>query len=258
MVSALAVSVLNCFNQYLLLGFQSIKSIPLAIFGAFIVAICTWLSFAPLVYIYCFGISHQLLDLSKLALKKCKKLAEDVSLGKRSCHKLMNACVEVAKMIETVDHVIGGLVFVDVVGSCVILTTGTFFGAMIFKAFENGFNIILFAFGIYFFSLGMTAMYKVKGWFASGQTLTNETRDLLNHLDEWLLVNVKDNDLTGKLAFVKSKWDKPAIIRPLNTFDLNNNSYLTLAGALLTYIVVMLQFKFSEQYPSCAQESMNQ
>ena len=47
-----------------------------------------------------------------------------------------------------------------------------------------------------------------------------------------------------------SRFDNPSPFRPMDVFDMNFGSAASVAGLILTYVIVLMQFKMSDPVPS--------
>ena len=83
----------------------------------------------------------------------------------------------------------------------------------------------------------------------SGERLSRSTLELQESLESLgiayqpQLTEVNRANMSLTVARITSK---SAAIRPVNGFDLTISTALTCIGLLITYIVILLQFKFSE------------
>ena len=64
-------------------------------------------------------------------------------------------------------------------------------------------------------------------------------------------------DLPSKsyLDVTIERYSRSSPIRPMDIFDLNSGSAMSIAGLLLTYLIVLFQFKVSDNYTNV--ESMS-
>ncbi len=65
------------------------------------------------------------------------------------------------------------------------------------------------------------------------------------------LISVEESDHQttkeqAKFAYLVDYYSKDSPLTPLNTFEVNFSSAASLAGVILTYIIVLLQFKISD------------
>jgi hypothetical protein len=136
------------------------------------------------------------------------------------------------------------------VASSMTVLFGGFFGTLLVTAFRHadGFNGVQFLNGIYFFILAVLEVAKTLYLARKGQAIRRCLRDSQNHLE--IILFIKANDvpdyLKTKVACLTHHWASTSYLRPMDAFNLDLASTLSLFGVLLTYIIVLMQFKFGE------------
>ena len=67
-------------------------------------------------------------------------------------------------------------------------------------------------------------------------------------------------DLPSKsyLEVTIERYSRSSPIRPMDTFDLNSGSAMSIAGLLLTYLIVLLQFKVSDNFSPSSVKSVTE
>ena len=82
------------------------------------------------------------------------------------------------------------------------------------------------------------------GFAGLGQALGDEFAGIRRALEQ---LQAKRQDLTDgqrrELNLLISEFSNPAPIRPWDTFDLNQSATLSIMNTVLTYLVILLQFK---------------
>lgn len=168
-------------------------------------------------------------------------------------------CICGFHLVEAViqaEKALGFLIFLEI-GTCLwSLILGIFFGVgLIDVIVTNNWPSLSFFYGLYQITVSILALIRLFVVFSSGQRLTCQMQDTMGRVEE-LVIKV---DITedGNQDNLKTKLDilsrrlgykcvSTAAIRPLNSFDLSWSTALSCVGFLITCIVILLQFKFTE------------
>ena len=84
-------------------------------------------------------------------------------------------------------------------------------------------------------------------WITSfGQNLSNTMKECGYHLDRFKPDNTKIDEKEIGLLRQDVKYHSESPITPFSCFSLSNNTLLGAFGTIVTYLIVLLQFKVSE------------
>jgi len=145
-------------------------------------------------------------------------------------------------------------------GTCLLsLILGIFFSVgLVDSIVKANFQSVTFFHGLYETTVAILALTRLFVVFSSGERLTYQMHQAANELEELMMASTEDlpDHLKTKLLILCKRLSSPAAIRPLNSFDLSWSTALSTCGLLITCIVILLQFKFTEmQAPNCTHNS---
>ena len=184
----------------------------------------------------------------QVAMDKCLNL---IPVGEqRSINDMrlfLDCCIHMSKVLEAFEEAFGGLLYTEIAVNAILETVGVFFGCLMFTSYKNGsFNSTVFLVGLYFGTIGIISLARLAFLVNNGQYLTNKVAKIKRFLREVKMEMELDNKDQLKLDHILDTWNRPAAIRPMDTFDLSNSTMLSFSGVLTTYVVILLQFKFGE------------
>ena len=162
-------------------------------------------------------------------------------------------CICGFHLVEAViqaEKALGFLIFLEI-GTCLwSLILGIFFGVgLIDVIVSHNWPSLSFFYGLYQITVSILALIRLFVVFSSGQRLTCQMQDTVTRLEELVIKVEEDGNqiLKVKLDILSRRLGyKSAAIRPLNSFDLSWSTALSCVGFLITCIVILLQFKFTE------------
>lgn len=153
--------------------------------------------------------------------------------------------------IEEMNLALGPLIFLEYFVSVLTLVVGSFFSLLMVMAFlGESFKLISFLFGLYHFVLGLLALIRITDLVNAGQTLSNRVKILQSKLESLYIIRPDlflDNGSHWRAFILVERLKDNCILRPIFSFALTRESTLSLMGLLITYIIVLIQFKFSEK-----------
>lgn len=94
----------------------------------------------------------------------------------------------------------------------------------------------------------LLCLLRTSSLYSKGQKLSISFKRTKRALQQYFVTHVEDLDENecNILHLLINQYDDASPIRPKDTIDLNYNTELTAAGLMLTYMVVLLQFKIGE------------
>ena len=162
-------------------------------------------------------------------------------------------CICGFHLVEAViqaEKALGFLIFLEI-GTCLwSLILGIFFGVgLIDVIVSHNWPSLSFFYGLYQITVSILALIRLFVVFSSGQRLTCQMQDTVTRLEELVIKVEEDGNqiLKVKLDILSRRLGyNSAATRPLNSFDLSWSTALSCVGFLITCIVILLQFKFTE------------
>ena len=134
------------------------------------------------------------------------------------------------------------------ISMCIFVTIITiYFIPLIFHAFSNDFHSVKFSFGLHCFILAIKTATRWINFYRAGQEMANKCQNIKFILENLLmehLTSLSEIDRT-KLKILIKRFDDPAPIKPKSSFDLNLPTAISAAGLIVTYLVILVQFKQS-------------
>jgi hypothetical protein len=162
--------------------------------------------------------------------------------------KLGNDIIDIFPVLE---RAFGKFLFIQIGISLIRFVLGIFFSSSLFRAFRQpqlvytlsfivALNQACVAIGVFFILFALIYM---------GQIMLVKLRKARKHLaalyiNQYDLMEDKDKAMIQELMYNVGNISP---IRPLDSFDLNMTTGLSVGGVLITYIVVLMQFKINEQ-----------
>ena len=179
---------------------------------------------------------HQLLGAANLMLEKYAENLQEKRHGHIATGKaLLNIMESLNKALE---HVL----LLEVSVCIIILVLASYFGSTFFAAFAGGtvkrahviFGLAQLLFGAFF--------YMRRGLFLlDGQKLCDSYAKIRDRLQDIQIYEANDDVI---LSVLIDRFSRPPI-RPWDLYDLRFSSGLSMDGLIVTYVIVLLQFKFA-------------
>ena len=95
--------------------------------------------------------------------------------------------------------------------------------------------------------IAMQGFHRANMLFTKGQDISNGYADVQRSLEDYFLAKQPSNQAERDvLTALMRRYGNKAPIRPQNAIDLDRNTGLVGTGLLLTYIIVLMQFKLGE------------
>ena len=93
-------------------------------------------------------------------------------------------------------------------------------------------------------------MWKYFKLISLGQYLTDAMHNVYSGLQDWKMVNyeqvTEDNRNDRELDLLLDRFKRPAALRPKDTYNLNGSTGLGVESLIITYIIILMQFKATE------------
>ncbi len=224
-------------------------TLPAMVFLVFAWTYCIAFSFAsPLAMKTLVIYSHLCFDFLEVIESYSKSIVSQLKTAKQT---EVRRLIEQGRKIQEATEKLGKayekfLVFEIFICICT-LVLGVFFSVSIFDAVNspNGWFNIRSLLGMNQICQTMTSLLKIGTLFINGQRLKNMNMKVRKHLEELHIEQVEmlGDKMRTKLERLIGQFTRQPSLRIMDSFDLDSSTALTCAGVLVTYLVVLLQFK---------------
>jgi hypothetical protein len=140
--------------------------------------------------------------------------------------------------------------FVIFAHASLFIVFGIFFGTLVTAVFEDGDHRVPIVFGVMSITLFANEFCKTLLLARKGQAIKDALLSSRNTWDKLVYINddiCLDDRVKNKIACLRHYLSFTRYLRPMDAFNLDQSSFLSMCGLLLTYSVVLLQFKLGEQ-----------
>ena len=205
-----------------------------------------------------FVLAMQCLSCLEIALAKFEKLTRDkymiCAIGNTeefSNENLISKGLYLYDLVKKVNNMFGGILLYQYGHSLFFATFGIYFSTTIFKVYIeeiSWINEMVLMFSLANILIVVFKIYKIYMMQAKGQVICNHFASIRDNLENMSLVFAKHLDLEAerKLRILISRFSaNSSPIRPCDVFDMNTASFVSISGIILTYLIVLLQFKLS-------------
>lgn len=153
-------------------------------------------------------------------------------------------------LVKKANNMFGGILLYQYGHSLFFATFGIYFSTTIFKVYIeeiSWINEMVLMFSLANIILVIFKIYKIYMMQAKGQVLCNHFASIKDNLENMSLIFARHLDFEEerKLRVLISRFSTPSPIRPCDVFDMNTASFVSISGIILTYLIVLLQFKLS-------------
>lgn len=203
------------------------------------------LAYNPLSLFVIFGIlNHYILLFKKILIYYNERIEWLLSNDDRSeMTSVLNDGVKIVKALSGFESTFGGLLVVEAALCLLIEIFGFYFGTMISNFVTNA-NLLLIFIGFTFVLVGIQGFLRFFILTRNGQYLTNAMTKCQSNLD---LLNIQSKILNSgqekQMTCIMTRFSHPAAWRPYDLFDLGHAASLTVHSVIVTYLVVLIQFK---------------
>lgn len=90
----------------------------------------------------------------------------------------------------------------------------------------------------------------------AGQNLENVRSSFVEKIDEWKIItfdsqSISNSKIMSKLTFLSKHLARPCPICPYNFIGINHTGFVQIVATIMTYIVVLMQFRASQNSSGC-------
>jgi len=186
----------------------------------------------------------QILHCLEEGLDSYARMTESANAG--NAQFLAEVGMDLDSLLEGANADLGGLIIAEYVSSLFSAVYGIFFSTTLASVFYQGeWQWAIFLFSLYNVVLSVIFILRLVGFQRIGQKMQNHCARIKIDLQNTLLRELPSK-ARHHMEVAVERFSKPAPIRPLDVFNLNLASGASIVGLILTYIIVLLQFKVSE------------
>ena len=205
-----------------------------------------------------FGLAMQCLSCLEIALAKFDHLTKKkymiCAIGGAddlSNENIISKGLCLHDLVKRANNMFGGILLYQYGHSLFFATFGIYFSTTILKVYIeeiNWINEMVLMFSLANIIMVIFKIYKIYMMQAKGQVLCNHFASIKDNLENISLVFARNLDFEDerKLRVLISRFSTTSSpIRPCDVFDMNTASFVSISGIILTYLIVLLQFKLS-------------
>ena len=159
--------------------------------------------------------------------------------------KLFKNGTHLLQATKTIDNILGGIILNTYI-TCLLLATATLYaGSSVF--FNTAGVKVVYLFGVCCFLMTLQSISRLiyqtnaRQYLASSMETCAET---LNRIEQKRAIDIRSGYIKLLREDVKSKCKSP--ISPLSAFSLSNSTLIGTFATILTYLIVLIQFKAAE------------
>ena len=153
---------------------------------------------------------------------------------------------------QAVNNMFGSFIFSEYGFNLFYTTFGIYFSTTIIKVYSNeqgGIDKLVLFFGSFSIMLVLISIGRIYILQAKGQEICNRYAKIRQHLQ------ITSITFAGKLEFKEQRRLEvlishfsatPSPVRPWDVFNMNTANFVSVGGIIITYLVVLLQFKLNE------------
>lgn len=208
----------------------------------------SFLNMYPLTFFLIFAILRHYLLLFKKVLVQYNQRIQTLlwTSNPKNLAMLLNEGMDIVEALSLLDAIFGGAITTEITLCLMAEIFGFYFGSTLFEAIITG-RLLIFLFLIVFVVLGVQGLTRYCILIHNGQALTNvmrECRVTLKNMDIQLapLTHVQ----AKQMEWILSRFSEPVAWSPMGLFDLSQSSSLMAHSVIVTYLVVLIQFKGSD------------
>ena len=190
-----------------------------------------------------------------IALLKYDQLAKKKSTSMDSMNQTIESIIlkglSLHELVIRANNMFGGIILMEYGFSLFFATFGIYFSTTIFKVYIKELawvNEMVLVFSLLNICLFLLMIYKIYMMQSKGQVLCNHFAAIKVTLESMSIIFARHLGLEDekRLALLISRFSATSSpIRPCDVFDVNTSSFISISGIILTYLIVLLQFKLS-------------
>ena len=158
-------------------------------------------------------------------------------------NKIINNGFRLVEVVKKLDNTFAGMV-TNTYFICILITTGAIYSST--SIFLGEFRTSLLLFSASMLSVACLCIARLVWITSFGQNLSNTMKECGYHLDRFKPDNTKIDEKDIELLRQDVRYHSESPITPFSCFSLSNNTLLGAFATIVTYLIVLLQFKVSE------------
>lgn len=158
----------------------------------------------------------------------------------------LNEGVEIVEALSLLDAVFGSVITTEITLCIMAELFGFYFGSTLFQAIVEGkVSVCLFVF--IFVIFGLQGLFRYYMLTRNGQVVTNAMKECRANLKRMNILLAPLTPVQEKqMEMILSRFSEPVAWSPMDLFDLSQSSSMMVHSVIVTYLVVLIQFKGSE------------
>ena len=158
-------------------------------------------------------------------------------------NEVINNGFRLVEVVKKLDNTFAGMV-TNTYFICILITTGAIYSSTSIFLVEFQTSLLLFSASM--LSVACLCITRLIWITSFGQNLSNTMKECGYHLDRFKSDNTKIDEKEIELLRQDVKYHSESPITPFSCFSLSNNTLLGAFATIITYLIVLLQFKVSE------------
>ena len=173
---------------------------------------------------------------------------------KKTLTTMISRGFSLCDLAKKANSAFGGIILTEYGVTLFYATFGIYFSTILFDVYDDKmerFNQLVLILSVMNITLVVFSIYRVYLMQANGQKLCDHFSAIKENLEDFSMhfSNKLEDEEARRLDVLISRFssadsaDSP--IRPCDVFNLNTASFVSIGGIILTYLIVLLQFKLS-------------
>ena len=159
--------------------------------------------------------------------------------------KLFKTGTHLLQATKNIDNILGGIILNTYITCLLLATTTLYAGSSVF--FNTAGVKVVYLFGVCCFLMTLQSISRLIYHTNAGQYLASSMEscaETLNRIEQKRVIDNRSGYIKLLREDVKSKCKSP--INPLSAFSLSNSTLIGTFATILTYLIVLIQFKAAE------------
>ncbi|TRY76899.1 hypothetical protein TCAL_14710 [Tigriopus californicus] len=163
--------------------------------------------------------------------------------GPSNLTEFLHEGIELVEALALFDVIFGSVVALEVALCLIIELFGSYFGSTLSQAMQSQ-RLHVLCFALIFAFFGAQGFVRYYILTRNGQAMTNAMKDChasLTKLDIWSLSLTPVQE--KQMACILNRFSQPTAWSPMGLFDLSRASFVMIHSVMVTYLVILIQFK---------------
>ena len=198
----------------------------------------------------------QTLGCLNLALRRYRSFTDQkkfkLSMNTNKLDSLISRGLSLSELSMMANNMFGKIFFMEYAVNLLYATFGAYFSTSIIYVYDSELgriNQLILILSMFNIAQAVFSTYRVHLMQNQGQKMCDQFYAIKKNLEDVCVTSSKnlDSEDAKKLDVLISRFAETSPIRPCGVFDMNAANFVSIGGIILTYLVVLLQFKFSAE-----------